>query len=58
MKVEWSEIAAYVDDVKKVSQTVEEVWPDDAPEDVEEAIMDALEALDRLQQVMEGYLDD
>lgn len=52
----YHDIAAYVQDVRKVRQTVEEVWPEKAPEDVEKSIMDTLENLDNLILKLEGYL--
>jgi hypothetical protein len=52
----WHDVAAYIDDVRKVKQTVEEVWPEEAPEDVEKSIMDTLESLDSLILKLEEYL--
>ena len=52
-----NDIMDYVSELGKVHQTVEEIWYDDAPDDVEEAIMDALDALDKVKNLLQDYAD-
>ena len=51
------DIMAYLSDLGKAQQTVEEIWHWGAPEDVESAIMDALGALDHVRETLKGYLE-
>jgi len=54
--VELHDIAAWAEDVRKMSQTVEEIWQEDCPEFMEKAIVDAIEALDKLKLKLQGCL--
>lgn len=53
---DYIDIEAYIHDLRKVKQTVEEIWPESAPDDVEKSIMDVLENLDNLTLKLEEYL--
>lgn len=54
--VDHHDIGAWVDDLDKVHQTVEEIWQDKCPDDVDKAVMDALEALETLKLKLCEYM--
>lgn len=57
MEIDEHDVLAWIDDVRDYSKSVEMIWPEDAPLDVEQAIMDAIEALDNLTLKMQKYVD-
>lgn len=57
MEIDEHDVLAWIDDVRDYSKSIEMIWPEDAPLDVEQAIMDAIEALDNLTLKMQKYVD-
>ena len=54
--VDQHDIEVWADDVKKAHKTVEEIWQDKCPDDVDKAVMDALEALETLKLKLCEYM--
>ena len=54
--VDQHDIEVWADDVKKSHKTVEEIWQDKCPDDVDKAVMDALEALETLKLKLWEYM--
>jgi len=50
-----NDVLAWIEDVRKYSKSVEDIWPD-APEEVEDIIVDAINALDMLKLKLQEYV--
>lgn len=55
MEIDEHVVLAWIEDVRKYSKNLEEVWPD-APDEVEDLIVDAVDALDALKLKMQEYV--
>ena len=55
MIVDEHDVLAWIEDVNKYSKLVENMWPE-APSKVEDAIVDAIDALDTLKLRMQEYV--
>jgi hypothetical protein len=55
MDINEHDVLAWVEDVRKYSKLVENMWPE-APNKVEDAIVDAIDALDTLKLRMQEYV--
>ena len=55
MIVDEHDVLAWIEDVNKYSKLLENMWPE-APSKVEDAIVDAIDALDTLKLRMQEYV--
>jgi hypothetical protein len=55
MDIDEHDVLAWIEDVRKYSKLVEAMWPN-APKEVEDAIVDAIDALDTLKLRMQEYV--
>lgn len=55
MEIDEHDVLAWIEDVRKYSKSIEDVWPD-APAEVEDIIVDAVDALDALKLKLQEYV--
>ena len=55
MEIDEHDVLAWIEDVRKYSKDIEDVWPD-APDEVEDIIVDAVDALDTLKLKLQEYV--